>query len=356
MKKIAIVTIVDFANYGNRLQNYAIQEILLELGYAPETVQISSRIKAQFQNFMRCYILRNGTTEGRKFNKKYISWSRYGFNDADRIKGYDYYIVGSDQVWNAQWWSREKEKMFLLKFAPDNAKMSFAASFGTNWIEDKYKSVFRDALCGFRAISVREESGVEIVKQITNQEPALLVDPTCLINQGKWQSISRAPKRFDSKDHYIVTYFLGDYTDRVDCDVEKYGKENHLIVYHLRGKKKNIFNIGPREFLFLISHAELVLTDSFHASVFSFLFQKPFLVYPRKGENSNMGSRLETFLHKFSVERKYVNSGFQNDIFECDYQIGYAQLNKERKKARKFIINALEQNDRTQDTLEFGED
>lgn len=100
----------------------------------------------------------------------------------------------------------------------------------------------------------------------------------------------------------------------------------------------NVFISGPSEFIYLIEHASLVLTDSFHACVFSFLFNKPFLVYSRQSDNmENMMSRIETFLSKFHLERKYVNSGLINDVMECDYIEGFKQLEIERKKVIEFL-------------------
>ena len=97
----------------------------------------------------------------------------------------------------------------------------------------------------------------------------------------------------------------------------------------------------PCEFLWLFDHADLVLTDSFHACIFSFLFNKPFLVYDRNWTDGNMNSRLETLLKKFHLERKYASAGLENDIWEHDYTDGYKQLALERQKATDFLNKAL---------------
>lgn len=97
----------------------------------------------------------------------------------------------------------------------------------------------------------------------------------------------------------------------------------------------------PSEFIYLIANAKLVMTDSFHACVFSFLFNKPFLVYSREGSEGNMMSRMDTLLGKFDLKRKYVDSGLSNDIFECDYSNGYKQLVKERAKVEAFLHKSL---------------
>ena len=98
---------------------------------------------------------------------------------------------------------------------------------------------------------------------------------------------------------------------------------------------------GPREFLYLIDHADLVLTDSFHACVFSFIFGKPFRVYPREGKETNMLSRINTLLKTFSLERKFSESGLKNDWLEHDYSAGYEALKTEREKAKQYLKSSI---------------
>ena len=98
---------------------------------------------------------------------------------------------------------------------------------------------------------------------------------------------------------------------------------------------------GPEEFIFLLSKAKLVLTDSFHACVFSFLFRKPFLVYKREDTQNNMMSRIDTLLKKFKLQRKFVDSGLHNELFECDYDLGYEILAKERVKVIEFLKKSM---------------
>lgn len=122
-------------------------------------------------------------------------------------------------------------------------------------------------------------------------------------------------------------------------DPERFG----IVEFDQDGKAISIEETaGPSEFLWLFDHADLILTDSFHACVFSFLFNKPFVVYDRNWNERNMNSRLETLLSKFSLERKYANSGIENDIWEHDYEEGYKQLEIEREKAIGFLKKALE--------------
>jgi exopolysaccharide biosynthesis predicted pyruvyltransferase EpsI len=139
-----------------------------------------------------------------------------------------------------------------------------------------------------------------------------------------------------------LTYFIGGRSNRVNTDLKKYAEENNMEIYNLMDyAQPDLFVAGPSEFIYLIAHSQLVMTDSFHACVFSFLFQKPFLVYDRKGKENNMMSRMDTLLEKFDLKRKYVDSELINEILECDYSIGFKQLQFERQKAESFLRNSL---------------
>ena len=172
----------------------------------------------------------------------------------------------------------------------------------------------------------------------------VIVDPTMLLSIDKWRNVSRKPKGF--KDNpYILTYFLSSKCDQASEQLEKLKKEN-LKVYEIFDKKNIVTRCaGPAEFLYLIDHASIILTDSFHASVFSFLFNKPFIVYDRNQTGSTMNSRLNTFLKKFQIERKYAMSKLHQNIWEHDYSVGYEQLNIEKKKAIDFLKRALRDGD-----------
>ena len=143
------------------------------------------------------------------------------------------------------------------------------------------------------------------------------------------------------KNGYILTYFLSPKCEDANNQLEeiRHGRK----VYELLDAGNWVAGAaGPAEFLWLFDHSDLVLTDSFHACVFSFLFNKPFVVYDRNWTEGNMNSRLETLLGKFHLERKYASSGLENDIWEHNYEDGYKQLELERQKATDFLKKALD--------------
>lgn len=355
MKKIAIFTIQSM-NYGNRLQNYASSFILKNLGYdvctlrtkSPEEIieEVLSR-KPKFK-VIKCFIpmlkrisqkfkfiiKRDRSHFFEEFDKK-ISMSKdyIGYNDYS-VGKYDAIIVGSDQIWNTTF-DFISNNCFLPFDHP--CKVAFSASFGIENIP--YNQEIVDCLKDFIEISVREEAGAKIVKNLADREATVLVDPTMLLTQDEWRKVAKKPK--GAKNGYILTYFLSPKCEQANEKLEKI--KNGREVYELLNSYDKVAGTaGPAEFLWLFDNADLILTDSFHACVFSFLFNKPFIVYDRNWKEGNMNSRLETLLTKFSLERKYANSDLENDIWEHEYAEGYKQLNIEREKAINFLKKALE--------------
>lgn len=354
MKKIAIITLQSYSpNYGNCLQNYAVQFIYNKLGHLTKTELYHSNALTN-KELVRIIIHRCSfgiislncsktinSIKKKAFIKFYNTYIDYSINSTvEQISSdYDYYSVGSDQVWNYKWFEEEGWKRFTLSFADPLKRISISPSFGIETIDQEWIAMFRNELSKFKALSVREEAGAKIIKDLTGRDATVLVDPTMLLTKEEWRKISKQPKR--AKEGYILTYFLSPKCDEAKTKLEAI-REDREVYELLNPNDKVAGTAGPSEFLWLFDHADLILTDSFHACVFSFLFNKPFIVYDRNWDGGNMNSRLETLLSKFSLERKYANSGLPNEIWEHDYTEGYRQLEIERKKAIDFLKKALE--------------
>lgn len=359
--KATIITIFDLtANYGNRLQNYAVQNVLENMGFETESVSFLPdplNFKCKVKHTL--HKLTGYRMPGKKvfwkygiprqlvfrdFNKNYIKSVRMtNKKEIENIET-DFFVVGSDQVWNPAWYNESplKKDLFLLTFAKDFQKVSFSASFGVESLPDEWNGFFKNYLSRFNYISVREKAGANIVKNLTGREAEVLIDPTMMLTSDEWMKISKPPKNTDCSRPYILTYFLGGCSDERKKQIQKIADENSLKIYSLLdGDQPDIYLSGPSEFIYLISNAKLVVTDSFHACVFSFLFNKPFLVFNREGKRQDMMSRIENLLDILSLQRKYVNSGCENEIFECDYSEGFRRLEEERLKVKKFLKAAL---------------
>lgn len=345
--KVAIVTLTKMYNYGNSLQNYAVQEVLRANGLKPETIMYEYRTFKQLikDNVKKIIGYNNSDTKRKKafdeFEKKYITKSVFSnlkmHNDKAESR-YRYYFVGSDQVWNASWYNRFPfmKDVYLLTFTDDSKKVSYAASFGIDKIPDEWAGWFGVNLSRFKAISVREDAGKKIVECISSKKAQVLIDPTMMLDAVTWRQIEKNPGITD--DEYILCYFLSKKCGEAENYCSELEKEHKII----NVMDPNITGaVGPSEFLWMIDHASLVLTDSFHGSVFSMLFEKPFLVFDRQSDDQKMNSRLVTLLAKFGLERKYSGLEPTNSIWEHEYSGLFKILAEEREIAIKFIKESI---------------
>lgn len=358
-KSAKILTICDTTpNYGNRLQNYAVQHVLECLGLRVTTISVENKAVSKKDKLK--YILQKlsrfhfpGDTEYwrtefqrklnfDKFNRKYIT-TKYVKTVAE-IGFADYFVIGSDQVWNPDWYQYcpIKKEAFLLSFARPEQKICFSPSFGTIDIATEWRGWFQSQLKSFPQIAVREEAGAKIIKNLTGKKALVTIDPTLMLNSRTWNSLACKPKHIDFEINYILTYFLGGRSERINLELEEYANETDSVLYHLLDKSHSqLYNTNPSEFIYLISHAKLIITDSFHACIFSFIYGKPFLLYEREGSTKDMMSRMDTLFRKFKLERKYVNSGLYNELLECDYHEGYEALKTEQETLRKFLETSM---------------
>lgn len=360
MISATIVTIYDpTPNYGNRLQNYAVQFVLERIDVSSKTVSFQKcelewrKELKYFAQKMTGYRLPGNKNYWRnepariltfnRFNKKFIHTER--ITAIDQISKTDFYILGSDQVWNPTWYTDSvlKKDLFLLTFAKPEQKVCFSPSFSVDSLDDEWIPWFKEHLGTIPKLSVRENAGARIIKELTGRDAVVTIDPTMMLNQREWMSIAKQPKNVDCSGTYILTYFLGGESLQAEHDINRYKDEIGVDnVYNLLDyNQPDIFVSGPSEFIYLIDHAQLILTDSFHACVFSFLFGKPFLCYDRIGVENSMNSRMETLFTKFDLQRKYVNSGLPNELMECDYSKGYITLEKEREKMIHFLKESM---------------
>ena len=265
-----------------RLLNFILEKVL-----AIVNGNVRRRMK-RFDDFHR---------QNTRFSKMYCSMPRLYAEKWD----YDVFVAGSDQVWNPS--AASSIEPYFLTFAPKEAKkISYASSFGVSQIAPILQERFRNLLDNIDVISVRETSGVELVKQLTGREAALVADPTLLLTKQEWISYMKAYPGMPER--YVLVYQLSA-SDAIVNLAQKIGQERNIPVYCIckrafRVEKNagivNILDAGPAEFLSLIANAEFVVTNSFHGTAFSVNFNVPFytVVSSKKKNNARMESLLET--------------------------------------------------------------
>lgn len=350
--RIGIITMVS-DNYGNRLQNYALQNILSELGNSVETLNnpwnVSYNVywewlKFNIKKFLFFITKRPERFQRRinfdRFNHNNISFSRYWLNKKnDRIAAnqyYDMFICGSDQVWNSE--AAEIDGKYFADFADYDKRASYAASFGIEKIVDDRREEFIRYLLGMRYTSVREHSGEQIVEELINRKVNCHIDPTLLLSSSQWDQIADQYKVSNHK--YIFCYFLGKPTEAILNKLREYKKETNIDVLSIwNGNDASHNNVGPGEFLALIRGAEFVLTDSFHGTAISIIYHKSFYTFSRNGVRESMDTRVVSLLELLGLADRFEPKSWNlYDNLEIDFHNADCILESERKKAIEYLI------------------
>lgn len=354
MKKVAILTISDNANLGNRLQNYATQEFLKQQGLEVETIQnyigYKNKVYLIIKRFLKLFLANKKYKREKnfkEFNKKNMRFSKYIIRNKKNYPKvndkYDYFITGSDQVWNPKF--ERTSDIDFLTFAEKKKRISFSASFGVSEIPEDLKNYYMERLNGLNKISVREERGEEIIEELTGRtDVEVLLDPTMLVKTEKWDSVMKRPKELEKINgkKYILNYFLGNLSEERKIEIERIAKENDCEIINILNDDDAFYSCGPSEFLYLEKNAFLICTDSFHSSVFAILFNRPFIVFDREDSNTKMNSRIETLLKKFDLEGRWFKNNIKENQLVANYSTKKA-LEIERNKAKKFIEEAIKE-------------
>lgn len=381
MKKVGILTINDYSNYGNRLQNYASQEIIKELGYEVETVVNISKPKSRIEErsinkverihkFIslpfndKVFLIKekiNNKVYSKKINKareikeekfrdftkKHIFETNYCISDEsipeDLNDKFDFFITGSDQVWNPIY--RCGSKIDFLQFADKKKRIAYSPSFGISSIPEVYVEDYKCWLKEFEFLSVREEAGARIIKKLTDRDAEVLLDPTMMLSKEKWMSISNQ-SRFKPKEKYILTYFLGKLGNEYKKVINRVAKLYDFKVINLGSTRDlDLFSSDPSEFIDYINSSSIFFTDSFHGVVFSIIFEKPFIVCDRVENGVSMSSRIDTLLNKFNLDsRKISNLKDYDNILNVDYLNAKEILKEEQEKTLNYLKKALQYN------------
>jgi len=370
--KISIITYWNTrSNYGSLLQNYALQTFLRSLGF--ETFLIRTDIplgcsrldyyKSLLQKggffSLACYfksrllcktaqkiLSENKNDEKRKFSDfvdKNLNPTKIFRSLSELVSdcpAAEIYIAGSDQVWNTYGENYgavfEQIKAYLLSFAPDSAKkISCAASFGKSSLNMEFESLFRKELSGFDFISCREKSGVEICKRLGFENAVLQQDPTMLLSADEYNKI--AAKTLAPKKPYILLYLLGNDTDFSICKFKRFAKSKNLDVVYVPANEAQRINFDRKtypaveEWLGLYGNASAVVTNSFHGTVFSLIFNRPFLSLHQSGKFESQNVRIDSLLEDFGLRSQIFSGDFEKLFAPVDFE----KVNKKLEEIRK---------------------
>lgn len=347
-KKIGIVTITnDGYNFGNRLQNYALQTVLERMGYEVDTlnrpIRENQRLWWKRKKMVLHYFLpfRRQISHIKAgnfyfWNKRYIKWSDIVATDEalpSLVNQYDYFVAGSDQIWNPKF-SFGTDPYMFLQFAKPDQKVAYAPSIGLDEISQDSISQYEEWWCNWRALSCREYVGAKIISKIVGEDIPTLIDPTLLLSSDDWSKLTKGIK---TPKKYIFVYMLGEITGEYKEYIDKLSHENQCEVVDVMNDIRYAGG-NPSVFVALIQNAERVIADSYHSMVFAMLFHRPFTFIDRVGWGMNMNSRVQTLMDKFEIPIKRLDAITELPI---DWNVFEQRLEQERSNAMLYLKNAL---------------
>ena len=371
-QKVLLTTVFSGYNYGSSLQAFAGKVIFADLGLDCDLVALKSlikgrdvRLKKLISILVRSLMLRgkNGSkalnTYQASYNKemigdsatlfsrftddylqpKYLSWSGLKNQSRESIACF----AGSDQIWNSS--TMYVDPLYYLRFATAEKRIAFAPSFGRDFIADYNLEKMSTWIKDFAFLSVREDSGVRLIKEMTGRDAIQLVDPTLIVDRETW--INKLNLTSDTKD-YILAYFLDTPSDKAKNTIatlkENLNCEVIAIPYQFDDMSycDKCVPSGPIEFLELINNAKCVITDSFHGTAFSINLHTPFYVFGRTyGSAHSQNSRIESILNKMNLTERYEPINAVQDLLSLDFDYSEEVLSKERQKAKDYVANAI---------------
>lgn len=374
MKKVIIATWYGPANYGTALQAVALKQYLEHIGYdvcflddrrgvdaGGEEKSPMNRTLNRITKIFKIVTwkklpykidLKTKETLQSKYMDKYTPVATIATDsDAERIGNeVDIFVSGGDQIWNPY----VTIPGFMLDFVPkEKNKISYGTSVGVKTIPSTYIETYKKYLARYNAISVREEQSAIALHPILNKHVDVVLDPTLLFSGEEWSFLMNEAvlDKEILKEPYILAYFVGTRKDYWKY-LSKIKKETgyKVIVVPINDQAylndfKKYVKVSPAEFLLLIKNAEIICTDSFHATVFSILFGKEFYTLKRFSDSNSKGQngRLEYLLSKYGLSDRLIKdeSHFKR-TGEIDYKQVFKIIEEERVVSKQWLKKALE--------------
>lgn len=370
--RIGILTLALHANYGGILQAYALQTVLKRMGHEAETLQLPFYRKLPWwkwpysypKRFVKRYLL--GDRKERIFLEQWLRRTDLpllkfigefqkrhmairvvrNFNEIKEGE-YDAFVVGSDQIWRPSYFQGSVTDAYLgfARRWKEVKRVAYAASFGTDEWEYTPRQTrrCRELVKLFDAVSVRERAAVELCRTRLDCEARHLLDPTLLLTAGDYLRLVEE-SRMPAVEVGLLTYILDESAETreaVQCVAGRLGCVPFRANSRYEDKDAPLpERVQPpvERWLRCFQDARFVITDSFHATVFSILFGKPFLVLVNEGRGL---SRLHSLLAQFGLERHLQTSGnFRNFRME-DYTYDAAAVHRKLAGMRREALEWL---------------
>lgn len=363
MKKVGILTFHTALNYGAVLQTYALQQFLSELNidnevinyrcsfidknYSPFFISDGKIINAVIRGIVFGHTIREKRRKFNEFVEQHLTTTRpyYSAEDIKEVRdGYSFFISGSDQVWSPI--AAGFDPVYFLPFAKDTQKYSYAASIGTDKLSNEQLDEYKKRLKGFRFLSVREYSAQKLLGNLdVDREVFVHVDPTLLLGRENWNQLcGKMPDNIP--DDYLLLFNVEKPIKDVNF-AKKIAKERGLSVVYINErtlkKDKDVIyleGLSPDTFLTLFANAKIVVTNSFHGTVFSIIFQKEFYVEIENKKQRNV--RVQNLLNELKIYKSDINECDETKDAKIDWNYVSQILECKRADATQYFIKIAE--------------
>lgn len=363
MKRVAIITLHYPYNYGSALQAYALQSCIEEKGI--EASVIDYRMRYDFENY--CLFRRGLYREKpqrliadivflprnlkrrqnfRRFQSERLHLTEKTYTDWRQMQelndDYDGFICGSDQIWNLDCTNGVDPAYYLGFAAPDKRKIAYAPSIAQLSFQSEDNEKLRTYLSDFDHLSVREASTVALVRNCADATIHTVIDPTLLAGAQLLRSIERKPRT----QKYVFVYLLEENSELIQFAKALARERKLTLVYISNISKKaqrqllggiDAFGISPEAFLGYIDDAEYVITNSYHATIFSLLFHKRFVTF----KTGKSFPRMMDLLRALDLTDRIYKDGFDPDQ-PIDYASVEQRLEVLRSESMRYLDHALE--------------
>ncbi|MGZ0876523.1 polysaccharide pyruvyl transferase family protein [Priestia megaterium] len=368
--KICTITCHDVYNHGASLQAYGLMKYLMNCGHEVEIIDYKPDYLSNHYNLLSIdnpkwekniitksiYLTLKIPTRisGLKrkkafdrFTSQYLTVTNSRFISNHELKRNipyaDAYICGSDQIWNTLH-RNGKDPAFYLDFVPNGKiKASYAASFATDTISDEYKPMVKEKVERLEGVGVREKSGVEILKKLDINKAVHVVDPVFLLDKEDWNNIGTR----EFKEKYILIYDF-DNSVLIKNIAIKIAKEKGYKIYTINPGKLNYADRyfkfdGPETFVSLVRNAQFIISNSFHAAVFSVIYEKDFIIVNR---TEAINTRMRDLLSDLNIRERLISENYSlNQILKkIDYKKSKKILNEKITFSKKYLEDVLSRN------------
>lgn len=363
--KIKTITCHDVYNHGASLQAYALQTYLSSQGHDVEIIdykpdylnnhyKLWSVSNPVFDKLIVKQLYLLAKLPGRlialrrkrkfdEFTQKYLHLTPHRFRSNEELKANppkaDVYIAGSDQIWNTLF-KNGRDAAFYLDFAPKGTKrIAYAASFATKDVVEEYKPFVRRMLQGFDSISLRERISLPLLESMDRKDGVAVCDPVFLLSREQWNNILPASS---IEEKYLLVYDTEN-SNKIRDIALSIAKEKKLKIFNISGSRKSYVDkdfwaSSPIDFVQLIRDAEFIVSNSFHATAFSLIFQREFCIVNR---SEAINERMLSLLEQYGLQDRLITDIVKGLLSSIDYSKVQPKIEQDIEASKQYLCDAI---------------